>query len=80
MKILERDKVNGLARPTPTWPKTEDRDTKLFDTWVERLRRGGHASIVGSVGSATGLGGVAPAPLGSSQQVKTTRQHVKVSV
>jgi hypothetical protein len=32
MKILEGDKVNGLARPTPTWPKTEDRDTKLFDT------------------------------------------------
>jgi hypothetical protein len=68
MKILERDKVNGLAQPTPTWPKTEYRDTKQFDTLVERLRWGGHASIVGSV---TGLGGVAPAPLGSSQPMKT---------
>lgn len=35
---------------------------------------GGHASIVGSV---TGVGGVAPAPLGNSQQMKPTRQNAE---
>ena len=56
----------------PQRPKTEDRDTKLFDTGCGEAAM--HPLIVGSV---TGLGGVAPAPLGSSQEVKTTRRHAE---
>jgi len=48
MKILQREKVTVTDLLSPP---------KLLDTWVERLRWGGHASIVGSV---TGFDGVAP--------------------